>query len=137
MERAIRQLDMATAVAIPFCFSQEKSVTQVFPKNFLGYHIAYSSNYFSDSLLRWLKNFSERLSPDSRNELQRCFGTDLNRVNRNGLLHLRDSGAGAVMATLPDLLELEKKCDGFFTWNFEWDQITDAVKTRLLQLSQR
>ncbi|MDR2372178.1 MAG: 4-alpha-glucanotransferase [Puniceicoccales bacterium] len=137
MGRAIRQLDMPTAVAIPFCFSQEKAATQVFPKNFAGYHIAYSSNYFSDSLLYWLKNFSERLASDSRSELQRYFGTDLNRVNRNGLLHLRDSGAGAVMTTLPDLLESEEKYDGSFFYGFEWKQITNAVKTRLLQLSQR
>ncbi|MDR1366916.1 MAG: 4-alpha-glucanotransferase [Puniceicoccales bacterium] len=137
MERAIRQLDMASAAVIPFCFSQQTTATQVFPKHFTQHHIAYSSNYFSDSLLQWLKNFSERLSPDSRSELQRCFGTDLNRINRNGLLHLRDSGAGAVMTTLPDVLELEQRCNEFLSWRFEWEQITDVVKTRLLQLSQR
>jgi 4-alpha-glucanotransferase len=85
MERAIRQLDMASVAVIPFCFSNKKAATQVFPRHFTQHHVAYSSNYFSDSLLRWLKNFSERLSSDSRSELQRCFGTDLNRVNRNGL----------------------------------------------------
>jgi 4-alpha-glucanotransferase len=137
MECAIHQLNMASAAIIPFCFPSEKVTIQAFPKNFMQHHIAYSSNYFSDSLLRWLKSFSERLSLDSRNELQRCFGTDLNRVNRNGLQHLRDSGAGAVMTTLPDVLELEQGCGDFFSWRFEWDQITDVVKTRLLQLSQR
>jgi 4-alpha-glucanotransferase len=137
MERAIRQLDMASAAVLPFCFSKEKAATQTFPKNFMQHHVAYSSNYFSDSLLQWLKNFSERLSSDLRNELQSCFGTDLNRVNRNGLLYLRNSGAGAAMTTLPDILELEQGCDEFLSWRFEWEQITDVVKTRLLQLSQR
>ncbi|MDR1906878.1 MAG: 4-alpha-glucanotransferase [Puniceicoccales bacterium] len=136
MERTIRQLDMASVAVLPFCFSRKKAAVQVFPRNFTQHHIAYSSNYFSDSLLRWLKNFSERLSPDSRSELQRCFGTDLNRVNRNGLQHLRDSGAGAVMTTLPDVLELEQGRDEFLSWRFEWDQITDVVKTRLLQFSR-
>jgi 4-alpha-glucanotransferase len=137
MERAIRQLDMASVVAIPFCFSNEKAATQVFPKHFTRHHVAHSSNYFSDSLLQWLKIFSERLSPDSRSELQRCFGTDLNRVNRNGLRNLQNSGAGAVMTTLSDILELEQSRDEFLSWRFQWEQITDVVKTRLLQLSQR
>ncbi|MDR2812754.1 MAG: 4-alpha-glucanotransferase [Puniceicoccales bacterium] len=137
MGRAISQLNMASTAVLPFCFSKEKVATQAFPKNFMQHNIAYSSNYFSDSLLRWLKNFSERLSSDSRSELQRCFGTDLNRVNRNGLSHLRNSGAGAVMTTLPDVLEMEQGCDEFLSWRFEWEQITDMVKTRLLQFSQR
>ncbi|MDR3317179.1 MAG: 4-alpha-glucanotransferase [Puniceicoccales bacterium] len=137
MERAIRQYKLASTVALPFCFSKEKNVTQEFPKHYTQKHIAYTSHYFSDSLLKWLKNFNERLTPESRSELQRCFGTDLNRVNRNALLTLRDSKAGAVMTTLQDLLELECDRDTFLSWRFDWDQIDDIIKTRLLQLSQR
>ncbi|MDR1303329.1 MAG: 4-alpha-glucanotransferase [Puniceicoccales bacterium] len=137
MERAIRQLEMASAVVMPFCFSREKATTQVFPKDYTQRHIAYTSHYFSDSLLQWLQKFSERLSTESRSELQRCFGTDLNRVNRNALQHLRGSGAGAVMTTLPDILELAQRREEFLLWRFDWERIDDVAKTRLLQLSQR
>jgi hypothetical protein len=41
------------------------------------------------------------------------------------------------MTTLSDILELEQRRDEFLSWRFEWEQITDVVKTRLLQLSQR
>jgi 4-alpha-glucanotransferase len=137
MERAIRQLDMGSAAVMPFCFSSNRVASQVFPKDYTRHHIAYTSNYFSDSLLQWLQHFSERLSPESRSELQRCLGTDLNRVSRNALQSLRVSGAGAVMATLPDILELAQRREAFLLWRLEWEQIDDVVKTRLLQLSQR
>jgi 4-alpha-glucanotransferase len=137
MERAIRKYGIANAVAIPFCFSKEKNSTQILPKHYSQGHIAYTSHYFSDSLLKWLKNFSDPLTPEFRNELQHFFGTDLNRVNRNALSNLRETGAGATMTTLQDLLELECNCDTFLSWRFHWEQIDDAVKTRLLQLSQR
>jgi 4-alpha-glucanotransferase len=137
MERAIRRHEMASAVAMPFCFSKKKSSTQIFPKHYSQRHIAYTSHYFSDSLLKWLKNFSDPLTPEFRNELQHFFGTDLNRVNRNALSNLRETRAGAIMTTLQDLLEVECDCDAFLSWRFHWDQIDDVVKTRLLQLSQR
>lgn len=135
MQRAIRQLELAGAVDVALSFSSDKLATQVFPKDYTCRHIAYTSNTGTATLLGWLKNFAEPLSAESRQELQRCFGTDLNRVNHNGRLHLSESQAGAVMTTLPDLLELEEV--KFSQWRFTWDQITDVVKTRLLQFSQR
>ncbi|MDR2200552.1 MAG: 4-alpha-glucanotransferase [Puniceicoccales bacterium] len=138
MERAIGHGEMANAVAMPFCFSKEKGATmQVLPKYYTRGHIAYTSNYFSDSLLRWLKRFTGPLTLEMRKELQRCFGTALNGVNRNALLTLRNSNAGAVMTTLQDLLEVECDGDTFLSWRFTWDQIDDVIKTRLLQFSQR
>jgi 4-alpha-glucanotransferase len=137
MERAIRHYEMASAVAMPFCFSKERGNSQTFPKYYTRGHIAYTSNHFSDSLLQWLKRFTGPLTSEARRELQRCFGTALNGVNRNALGTLRDSDAGAVMTTLQDLLELECDGDTFLSWRFSWDQIDDVIKTRLLQFSQR
>ena len=136
-DREIKALNIGNAVALPSSFSKNKAISQVFPKDYSARSIAYTSDFMSPTLLSWIKSFRERITAGARGELQRCFGTDLSQVCRNALNYLARSNAGAVMTTLPDLLEIEMNSDYFFNWRFGWDQINDQVKTRLLQFANR
>jgi 4-alpha-glucanotransferase len=137
MEYSMRCYELASAVVLPFCFSDKKGATQIFPQYYTQRHIAYTSNYFSDSLLKWLKPFDDHLPMTMYRELQCDADMDPHHVIRNILSNLCQGKAGAVMTPLQDILECECDSDAFLSWRFRWEQIDDAAKARLSQLSQR